>query len=93
VRARLAQYLIGLELLPLQSLHLRSHVAADSRPGTAGNFSLVHPFIERLRRAADLGCYRANGCPSLMRCPVHFSWKLDLSSGGNGSADAAVTLE
>ena len=26
-------------------------------------------------------------------CAVHFFWRLDLSSGGNGSADAAVTLE
>lgn len=63
----LAQYLIGLPklaILPLKSLHLLGDFVWEPRPRTIVHFRLLHPFIHRLRPAADLGGDRGSRCPS-----------------------------
>lgn len=55
---RLAKNLVGLSkllALPLKSLHLLGHIARQACSFAAVDFGLLDPFIERLRRAADLG--------------------------------------
>jgi hypothetical protein len=67
IRARLAQDLIGLAklpVLPLKGLELGSHVAGQARSVPAVALGLLHPFVQRLRRAAYLACYRHDRRPS-----------------------------
>ncbi len=58
ISRRLAQYLVGLTklaVLPLQSLHLLGHIVRQACSLTAIDLGLLHPFVQRGRRAADLG--------------------------------------
>jgi transposase InsO family protein len=52
-----------LPVLALQGLHFGSHVRSQTRLVPAVDLGLLHPLIECLRRAADLGRDRHHRCP------------------------------
>ena len=68
ISRRLAQQdLVGLTkltVLALQSLHLLGHLRRNAGPRTAINLGSLAPFVQRVRRAPDLGCYRNNRLPA-----------------------------
>src|SRR5580698_7810896 len=58
IRARLAQDLVGLPklaVLAFQSLQLCRHIRGNTSAHTTVPLGLLHPLMQRLRRAADLG--------------------------------------
>src|SRR5690606_40499998 len=62
-----AQYLVGLTklaVLSFQSLHLLRDIARQSRSLAAVHLGLLHPLIQRVCRAADLGGNRRYCSPS-----------------------------
>ena len=64
---RLAQDLVGLSklaVLALQRLQLRRHVGRHAGPLAAVDLGLLHPLVQRLRRAADLGRDRRDRRPA-----------------------------
>src|SRR5512143_3568468 len=74
IRARLAQDLIGLAklpVLPLKRLELGSQVARQARLAALG---LLHPFVQRLRRAAYLARYRDDRRPPrrMLMLVIHY---------------------
>src|ERR1700728_3510688 len=58
IRARLAQDLVGLPklaVLAFQSLQLCRHIRGNTGAHTTVALELLHPLMQRSRRAADLG--------------------------------------
>ena len=67
IPARLAQDLIGLPefaVLASRRLHARGHLGRHARPLARIDLGLLHPFVQCLRRAADLGGDRSDRSPS-----------------------------
>src|ERR1700733_535052 len=67
IRARLAQDLVGLPklaVLAFQSLQLCRHIRGNTRAHTTVALGLLHPLMQRLRRAADLGGDRRDRSPA-----------------------------
>jgi hypothetical protein len=67
IRARLAQDLVGLPKLAglaFQSLQLCRHIRGNTGAHTTVALGLLHPLMQRLRRAADLGGDRRDRRPA-----------------------------
>src|SRR3984885_2708056 len=67
IRARLAQDLVGLPklaVLAFQSLQLCRHIRGNTGAHTTVALGLLHPLMQRLRRAADLGGDRRDRRPA-----------------------------
>src|SRR5690606_1683458 len=67
IRARLAQDLVGLSklaVLALQGLEFRRHIRGNSGANATVALRLLHPLMQRLRRAADLGGDRRDRRPA-----------------------------
>src|SRR5271169_4241498 len=67
IRARLAQDLVGLPklaVLAFQSLQLCRHIRGNTGAHTTVALGLLHPLMQRLRRAADLGGDRRDRHPA-----------------------------
>jgi len=67
IRARLAQNLVGLSQLTnlaLQRPHPLSHLGRHTGAFASVDLRLLHPLVQRLRRAADLGCDRRDRRPT-----------------------------